>query len=629
MKNQFVRMQPDQGQRPPQATPPNEWPPTEVQLDEIPTQQVPAAPTSTTPYPPKAMGKGLLSSWKAQNMQFPQTEETPATPRPPYGPPGRQQAGYHPSTSPLTPGNYQSQKAAPAQMSPYQAGSSAYPFSGSQAGTLSPLPQSPAHGQPGPMGPASFQAGASYPNGFSYPGQIGGPNTPGINGMPPVMTPPPSIQTPSGKRRKKRRFPIWARVVAAVLLVLISGGSALAWYYQANFANPVSNITGQQVVHFNKEGNTVAQAPATNTDILSGKRINILLLGSDTDGKNAAPLAQTDIVVTIDPQTKYVGMLSIPRDLQVNIPGSAPNKLDAAFALGWAYLHQGPTPFSNAAGLSIETIQENFGIPIDYYAWVGLDGFVKVIDTADGVDIDAIHPMVDDVYPDDVSNQSNNAYAYRRLYIAPGPQHMNGQQALQYVRTRHSDLVGDFGRSARQQQILSQLKTKLATPSIIDKLPELAQDLNGHVKTDMQLPDILKLMNFARTIDPNKIDRVILSTPYSHPLPNTSNLAPNCALITPVIAKMFDLGEKANCMPQTANAGNSALATTPPVTSSPVATAATGSSNDPGSAMSQAGQFAQVSTLSLSSGNGDIFGVHSLLDLMFMVVFESFDGAQV
>lgn len=432
-----------------------------------------------------------------------------------------------------------------------------------------------------------------------------------------------------GKGRKKRRFPIWARVVAAVLLVLIASGSALAWYYQTNFAGSVSNITGQQAVRFNKEGNAVPQSATTNTDILSGKRINILLLGSDTDGKNAAPLAQTDIVVTIDPQTKYVGMLSIPRDMQVNIPDSAPNKLDAAFALGWAYVHKGPTPFSNAAGLSIETIQENFGIPIDYYAWVGLDGFVKVIDTAGGVDIDAIHPMVDDVYPDDVNNQYNNAYAYKRLYIAPGPQHMDGPQALEYVRTRHSDLVGDFGRSARQQQILSQLKTKLATPGIIDKLPELAKDLDGHVKTDMQLPDILKLMNFARTIDPNKVDRVILSTPYSRPIPNTSNLAPNCALIIPVISRMFALGDKANCISQTANAGTSSLTTMPPVSSSQVATAATVSSNDPGNAIGQAGQLAQVSALSLSNGNGDIFGIHSLLDLMFMVVFESFDGARV
>ena len=253
---------------------------------------------------------------------------------------------------------------------------------------------------------------------------------------------------------------------------------------------------------------------------------------------------------------------------------------------------------------------------------------MKVIDTANGVDIDAIHPMVDDVYPDDVNNQYHNAYAYKRLYIAPGPQHMNGPQALEYVRTRHSDLVGDFGRSARQQQILSQLKTKLATPGIIDKLPELAKDLDGHVKTDMQLPDILKLMNFARTVDPNKVDRVILSTPYSHSIPNTSNLAPNCALIIPVITRMFDLGNKANCISQTANVGASSLATMSPVSSSPVAAAAV-SSNDLGNAIGQAGQLAQASTLSLSNGSGDIFGIHSLLDLMFMVVFESFDGARV
>ncbi|HEU5229218.1 MAG TPA: hypothetical protein VFU49_15485, partial [Ktedonobacteraceae bacterium] len=135
-----------------------------------------------------------------------------------------------------------------------------------------------------------------------------------------------------------------------------------------------------------------------------------------------------------------------------------------------------------------------------------------------------------------------------------------------------------------------------------------------------------KLMNFARTLDPNKIDRVILSTPYSHSIPNTSNLAPNCNLIIPVISKMFALGDKANCVPQTADAGTSSLATGPEITGGNVASV---SNSDTVNAMSQAGQFAQVSTLSLSNGNGDIFGIHSLLDLMFMVVFESFDGAQV
>src|SRR5690242_1994356 len=110
-----------------QATESNEWSPTEGQLDELPTQHIPAAPSSTTPYLPKAMGKGLLSNWKSNNVQFPQTEETPVSPRPSYGPSSPQPGGYRPSTSPLNRGNNQGY--APVQMPPSQVGPAAYPFS--------------------------------------------------------------------------------------------------------------------------------------------------------------------------------------------------------------------------------------------------------------------------------------------------------------------------------------------------------------------------------------------------------------------------------------------------------------------------------------------------------------------
>src|SRR5205823_12807258 len=137
----------------------------------------------------------------------------------------------------------------------------------------------------------------------------------------------------------------------------------------------------------------------------------------------------------------------------------------------------------------------------------------KVINTAGGVDIDVLHPITDDLYPDDTGN-SQNAYAYKRLYLA-GPQHLDGPTALEYVRSRHADLVGDFGRSTRQQQVLNQLKTKLNNSGIIGKLPELANDLKGSVITDLNLPDVVTLMNFARSLDPNKIKRVTLGPPYS------------------------------------------------------------------------------------------------------------------
>jgi LCP family protein required for cell wall assembly len=98
---------------------------------------------------------------------------------------------------------------------------------------------------------------------------------------------------------------------------------------------------------------------------------------------------------------------------------------------------------------TVATIEQDFHIPINAYAWVGLDGFIKVIDTLGGVDIDVLHPIVDDTYPADITSP-NNPYDYQRVFIPPGPQHLDGETVLEYVRSRHSDLLGDVGRTARQ-----------------------------------------------------------------------------------------------------------------------------------------------------------------------------------
>ncbi|TMC17888.1 MAG: LytR family transcriptional regulator [Chloroflexi bacterium] len=371
---------------------------------------------------------------------------------------------------------------------------------------------------------------------------------------------------------------------------------------------------------------------ANSTDILSGKRVNILLLGSDNDAKfQGTVLAQTDIILTIDPQTNYVGMLSIPRDLQVTIPGlNVRDKLDTAFSYGFQSKRT-KNPYADAAGLSIATIEENFGIPIDHYAWVGLTGFIKVIDTIGGVDMNALHPMVDDDYPDDATG-SKNDYGYRRLYIAAGPQHMDGPQALMYVRTRHSDLVGDFGRSTRQQQILSVLKTKLQGSNTIGRLPQLLNDLDGYVKTDMQLPELVKMVNYAHNVDLNKVDRKVMNQPYSVPIPHSSNFAPVCSLVVPLLTQMFGLtANQARCVPQmanTGNAGNTALASS----SAPTSLQTVNVSLPPppaSNALQSLEQMTQVGTMNLSQGNGDVFGFNSIFTVVFMVACESFDVVKV
>ena len=447
-------------------------------------------------------------------------------------------------------------------------------------------------------------------------------------GPPPFMQGPPGQgQGPQGKkgkgRKKKRRFPIWARVAVAVLLVLLILTGSGFYYYQTNFASSVGNIINQPAPLIKGEDNP--NVSRGNSDILSGGRINILLLGSDDDQKFQGNylLAQTDIIITIDPASHTVGMLSIPRDLFINVPGFGQLKLDEAYAYGEKYLH-------NGVGLSRLTIYQDFGIPINYYAWVGLSGFIKVVNTAGGVDVDVMHPITDDIYPDDTGN-SQNAYAYKRIYLAAGPQHLDGPTALEYVRSRHADLVGDFGRSARQQQVLSQLKSKLTnSPDIIAKLPELAKDLNGYLKTDMQLLDVVKLMNFARTIDPNKIQRVILSPPtFSAAGVAASGVDsgedifnPICGPIQQTIAKMFALGNNAKC-----NIGTSSNSNQPVLASAMQTTQSSYSSVFQPPADNSLQTFGQMTSMSLNGGTDNMaFGMRSLLDLLFTVVFESPDA---
>lgn len=485
-------------------------------------------------------------------------------------------------------------------------------------------PQAGYMGNPAPAGWQQQQRPVVLSN-SAAPGYVGGP-------------PPSMYSAKAGKAaRKKKRFPVWFTAIAAVLLV----GIAVGGYFASPYINIVSSSTSQTATHFDtttgkNKGNAAQTATTDNGPILS-KRTNILLLGSDTDAKfdGGSYLAQTDIIVTIDPATKYVGMLSIPRDLQVDIPGYPANKLDWAFSYGYQSKKTN-NPYADGAGLAIATIEQNFGIPIDAYAWVGLDGFIKVINTAGGVDVDVTHPMVDDTYPNDINAATGqkvsqqDAYGFKRLYIAPGPQHLNGIQALEYVRTRHSDLVGDFGRSVRQQQVLDQLKAKLETPAIIAQLPQLATDLNGYVKTSMSLTDLASLGNFARTINSGSIDRLVLGPPYSVPMTNSTNFAPVCDKIIPAIQKMFSLdANTATCVPQaSANTAGVASARTP----SGTATSQNGTvtSTDTAEASAQAmTQIARTNIMNMGSSHNDPVGVQSLLDLMFMTVLESFDAMTI
>jgi LCP family protein required for cell wall assembly len=278
----------------------------------------------------------------------------------------------------------------------------------------------------------------------------------------------------------------------------------------------------------------LAQTEAASGPLLPGRRFNVLLLGSDNDLKFAANavLTQVMILVSIDPTTHDVAMISIPRDFWVPIRGYGYQKIDVAYEVG-------------GVALARSTVESLFGVKIDYYAWVGLSGLVQVIDTLGGVDVTVQHPILDEAYPDDLNTA--DPYAYFRLYIPAGPQHLDGTTALQYVRSRHGDFLSDFGRSQRQQQVLVAIKTRVQTMSAIAHVPRLVAALEGSVKTDLSVPAIVQLAALSRNVPPSNIRQQVLAAPefaslgYS-PDGTQEVVFPDWSAIRPAVARLLQPG---------------------------------------------------------------------------------------
>jgi len=291
-------------------------------------------------------------------------------------------------------------------------------------------------------------------------------------------------------------------------------------------------------------------------------RVNILILGSDNDKKAATspnPDTQVMIVLSIDSDHHTATMLSIPRDFWVQIPGYQYNygPYGTNGPVGWSKIDVSAELGLPAAAC---TVERNFGIPIDHWIWVGLQGFTKVIDSMDGVNIDVTYPVLDDTYPDDL-NGSSDPYGYRRIYIPPGPQHLDGANALHFVRSRHGDVQGDFARSSRQQIVLTQLRHMLLDQdgaSLVVLAPSILRDLQSEVRTDLgnslDFNTAVTYYRLLKSVSGANLHQVILAPPaYSkegvserdydpqHGAPGQTEdtVAPNWPAINTEIVQLF------------------------------------------------------------------------------------------
>jgi LCP family protein required for cell wall assembly len=237
------------------------------------------------------------------------------------------------------------------------------------------------------------------------------------------------------------------------------------------------------------------------------ERVNVLVMGIDQREDEQGPWrTDTMLVLTIDPVTMSGGMLSIPRDLWVPIPGYEEGRINTAHYLGEIYDYPGGGP-----ALAAKTVQYNLGVPIHHYARFNFGAFERMVDLIGGVDIYVEAEISDPAYPDE-------AYGYDPFYLEAGWQHLNGEMALKYARTRHSG-GGDFDRAKRQQQVIMAIFEQVTRldllPQLAPRAPELWQTLQGSVVTDLTLDQIIALAQLASEVDREQIRYVVIDEYYT------------------------------------------------------------------------------------------------------------------
>jgi LCP family protein required for cell wall assembly len=256
---------------------------------------------------------------------------------------------------------------------------------------------------------------------------------------------------------------------------------------------------------------TTPEAPAVDAEPPEWNgtdRVTVLLMGLDQrDLESGQADARTDsmMLVTLDPVSGTAGILSIPRDLWVEIPGFEHNRINTAYSLGESFdypadgLHPGGGP-----GLAMRTVENLLGVQIQFYAVIEFVAFQDVIDEIGGIDVLVLEPM------------EMAVIGRYTLTLEAKPYHFDGHQALAYARARGTS-GGDFDRSRRQQQVLMAIRDQILNlgnlPTLIARAPAIYQDVAEGIHTNLSLDQMIGLGAMALQIDPATITRGVIGPP--------------------------------------------------------------------------------------------------------------------
>lgn len=234
--------------------------------------------------------------------------------------------------------------------------------------------------------------------------------------------------------------------------------------------------------------------------------LNILLLGTDERPDEYGPTrTDTMILLSVNPATGAMGMLSLPRDLWVPIPGlGVTTKINTAYMLGELQDYPG-----GGAQLAKDTVSSFVGRPVNYFVRVNFDGFREIIDLIGGVTIEVPNTIHDEEYP-------TPDYGVETFHIDAGIHHLDGETALKYARTRHND--GDYSRARRQQDIIravaQQVMNAGTIPQLLAKAPQLLATMQNSIETDIPIATGIELAQRFQNRAAGDVQQLVLDNRY-------------------------------------------------------------------------------------------------------------------
>jgi LCP family protein required for cell wall assembly len=279
----------------------------------------------------------------------------------------------------------------------------------------------------------------------------------GVDPHPMSVATPPAPTPRRRRRRRPRGARPWIAAAAVLVVLLLTIGGAVAGGPRALLLDAAGGVLGVVLGPAGRAGKPLPRGPFT-----------VLVMG--TEKTKAFGGMQTDsmIVAGYDPQRGLAAVLSVPRDLWVDIPGYGYQRINSALEFG------GPS-------LAEQTVGQTIGVPIDYYAVVSYSTLVDIVNAVGGIRVDVPYNIDDHCFPNPAEN------ACTTFQLSKGWHTLNGLEALKFAREREVLPLSDISRDADQQAILFALRRKLLTPWGLLKLPLLAHILAHGVTTNFPL----------------------------------------------------------------------------------------------------------------------------------------------